>query len=44
MSGYGSSAGALAAPTEQVHEFMLLGFAQGIGEGEQLLVMEALHV
>jgi hypothetical protein len=26
----------------QVHEFMLLGFAEGIGAGEQLLVMEAL--
>jgi hypothetical protein len=27
----------------QVHELMFLRFTEGIGEGHQLLVMEALH-
>lgn len=31
-----------AIPTSQVHELMLLGFARGIDEERQLLVMEAL--
>ncbi len=34
--------GTVTYPMSQVHELMMLGFAEGIGEQQQQLVMEAL--